>query len=133
MRTVLICGLLVLGLCVPSPRPALAKDRDAKAKPAKVTDAARDEAILKGIRYLDDTVLGLPDAQGTPTKQFTVAVTGLVKILAADKGSSSSGKRAQLDRIRAYQRTGTQVIGAGIVRMPLDVLFDDIDGVACLA
>ncbi len=113
MRTVLVCGLLVLALGVPSPRSAFAKD-DAKAKPAKVTDAARDEAILKGIRYLDDTVLGLPDAQGTPTKQFTVAVTGLVKLLAADKGSSSSGKRAQLDRIRAYLERYVDQIAEGV-------------------
>ena len=98
MRTLVLGSLLALLLVAPS--PAVAKDEDTKR--AKVTDRERDEAILRGIRYLDDTVMGLPDVQGTPTKQFTVAVTGLVKLLAADRGSSSSGKADTLKRARAF-------------------------------
>ena len=117
MRTILFCTLITALLLSPSAPAALAKDDDPKGKRAArgpVTDAERDEAILKGIRYLDDTVLGLPDAQGTPTKQFTVAVTGLVKLLAADKGSSSSGKRANLERIRAYLERYVARIADGV-------------------
>lgn len=98
MRAIIFGSLLVTLLVTPS--TLLAKEKDAKR--TKVTDPERDEAILQGIRYLDETVMGLPDVQGTPTKQFTVAVMGLVKVLAADARSRSSGKADTLKRARAY-------------------------------
>ena len=96
MRTIMLATAL-LGLLA-APAPAWSKEK----APAKVTDAERDKAIHAGVRYLDETVLGLPDVQGTPTKQFTVGVTGLVKLLAADKRSSSSGKTDTLRQVRAF-------------------------------
>ncbi len=96
--TLLTLGLvLAMGL---GPVVADAKEGPGKAK-GKVSDAERDEAILRGIRYLDRTVMKLPDSQGTPTKQFTVGVTGLVKLLAADR-ASSSGKAGTLAKVRSY-------------------------------
>jgi len=74
------------------------------AKP-KVKDPAaheRDTAINAGIRYLDRTLFQLPDAAGTPRKQFTIAVTGLVYLLARDGVGLRTDGKAGVKKARAY-------------------------------
>ncbi len=81
---------------------ALAKD-DAAAPAKPVTAKERDAAIAKGIEYLDRTVFKLHDAAGTPRKQFTVAVTGLVGLLAEDaKSKTARRKNTLLGKARKF-------------------------------
>lgn len=93
-----IAGLLVvaalLGPCAPQ----------VDAKSAQPSAQERDTAIRKGMAWLDRVVFKLPDASGTPRKQFTVATTGLVHLLARKgKGRRSSG-RSVVTRSRAHYR-----------------------------
>ena len=68
-----------------------------------VTLEERDAAIAKGVRYLEREVFKLREAAGTPRKQFTVAVTGLVALLAGD-GTTTTARRAGplVDKARRY-------------------------------
>lgn len=76
---------------------AAAKEAPAAASPKKpVTAKERDAAIAKGLRYLEKTVFSLPNSTGTPRKQFTVAVTGLVALLAQDAGSRTARRKGGL-------------------------------------
>lgn len=82
--------------------PAAAEEAP-PAAPKPVTAKERDAAIARGIAYLDKTVFKLPDAAGTPRKQFTVAVTGLVALLAEDARSRTARKKTDLaDKAKAY-------------------------------
>ena len=62
MRTILLLALLAPGLA--------AGEAD-----------ARRAAIRKGFSYLDKHVFALPNASGTPRKQFTAAVVGLCHLM----------------------------------------------------
>jgi hypothetical protein len=98
-------ALLVLtaGLALLSP-PVDARDgpKDEQA----VTAKERDLSIRRGLRYLDDTVLSLADASGTPRKPFTVGVTGLCWLLAEDAQSRTArGNGTQIKQARKYLRT----------------------------
>ena len=90
----------IAALLLPGAPGALGKP---DKKPSAVADHDRDEAINRGVRYLEDTVLRLPDASGTPRKQFTVALTGLVELMAGSaRGIRTDGKSRIVDRCRAY-------------------------------
>jgi len=78
--------------------------RDTQAGPAPSKEPAtreRDTAIGQGMGYLDKTVFKLPDASGTPRKQFTVAMTGLVHLLAHQGGRRTDGRKS-VTKARAY-------------------------------
>ncbi|MHC5010804.1 MAG: prenyltransferase/squalene oxidase repeat-containing protein [Planctomycetota bacterium] len=94
---VLQAGLLVAVLGGMLGGSAGAEDQGPPAAPAQlVTLEERDGAISRGIGYLQRTVFQLPDATGTPRKQFTVAVTGLVDLLAGDGRTSTTRRRSTL-------------------------------------
>ncbi len=68
-----------------------------------VTLEERDEAIERGLAYLDKTVFAMHDAAGTPRKQFTVAVTGLVGLLAGDARSKTARSKYRfVEKARKY-------------------------------
>lgn len=94
----LLLGVLVL---LPASGAALAGDaRPDASRP--VGDHERDEAIQGGLRYLDGHVFRLPDAAGTPRKPFTVAVHGLVHLLADGGGVRTDGRGRQVRKARAF-------------------------------
>jgi hypothetical protein len=101
LLALLLLPILLLMLLL-KPASGLAWSEEEKPTMGKVSDRERDEAILRGLRYLDKTVFKLPDAQGTPKKQFTVGVTGLVQLLASGKGSRTAGKGESLRKARAF-------------------------------
>ncbi|MHC4577765.1 MAG: hypothetical protein ACYTFD_01820 [Planctomycetota bacterium] len=68
------------------------------AVPTRAGDAERRAAIRRGIDALDQSVFRLPDAQGTPRKQFTVAVVGLVHLMREPR----TGRRSPIPRLRDY-------------------------------
>jgi hypothetical protein len=75
---------------------------DAKPDAKLPADHERDEAIIRGLRYLEREVFQLPDASGTPRKQFTVAATGLAFVLARDGYASRTDGKKMIERARAY-------------------------------
>ncbi|MHC4933841.1 MAG: hypothetical protein ACYTGV_16805, partial [Planctomycetota bacterium] len=64
----------------------------------RVPAEAKNAAVRRAVAYLDDNLFQLPDSQGTPRKQFTVAVTGLVHLMKEPR----TGHRDPLPRIRKY-------------------------------
>ncbi|MCP5066230.1 MAG: hypothetical protein GY946_06640 [bacterium] len=100
-RTVLLVLTASLSMIAPG-----VDARSAPDESAAVTAKQRDKAIAQGLRYLDETVLALPDASGTPRKPFTVSVTGLCWLLAEDAQSRTArGFGSQIKRARKYLRT----------------------------
>ena len=93
-------GLLCAALFLPAALTPRALQAAPAAKP--VADHERDEAILKGLRYLEAEVFGLPDVSGTPRKPFTVAATGLAFLWAGDRKTSRTGGRKMIDRARRF-------------------------------
>lgn len=92
--------LFVLLVLAPARVPASSEEQKGSSSP--VTDAERDEAILRGLRYLTPRVFRLPDASGTPRKPFTVAVHGLVHLLADDRRTRTDGRGDAIADARAY-------------------------------
>ncbi len=64
--------------------------------------ASAIESALKGVGYLERTLPSMRESSGTPRKQFTMAVTGLVMLLAKDVRSSSKRPALSIDAIRKY-------------------------------
>jgi hypothetical protein len=61
----------------------------------------RKQAIARAFAYLDDNLFRLPDATGTPRKQWTVAIAGLDYLMRYPPGASRA-KRGPFSRITAY-------------------------------
>jgi hypothetical protein len=92
-------GLLCVGLLGTAPAGA----EEAPPDEATVSDAERDQAIEKGLAYLERTSLGLLEAQGTPRKQFTVAATGYVFLLARrTRGLRTEQRSDRFRRVTDY-------------------------------
>jgi len=61
----------------------------------------RKQAIGKAFAYLDANLFQLPDAKGTPRKQWTVAIAGLDYLMRYPPGASRA-KRGPYERITGY-------------------------------
>jgi len=70
-------------------------------KPGDEVFGGRGGAFADYLVIPASNVFKLPDASGTPRKQFTVALTGLVHLLARDGSTRTDGKRS-VKRARAY-------------------------------
>lgn len=72
-----------------------------RAEEPAVEPDARDAALAKAFRYLDDELWKLQEG-GSPRRQYTMAVAGWAYLLAADKaraGRKLPGRKRQVDRI----------------------------------
>jgi len=72
-----------------------------RAEEQAVQADARDAALAKAFRYLDEELWKLQDG-GSPRRQYTMAVAGWAYLLAADKaeaGRKLPGRKRQIDRI----------------------------------
>jgi hypothetical protein len=78
--------------------PAQPKDKPAAPSPEA---AKRWEAGQKGLAWLEQNVLSLPDIQGTPTVPFTQAFTGLCVLLDAGDYAPSGARAKLLAAVRA--------------------------------
>jgi hypothetical protein len=65
------------------------------------TPKERKQAIGKAFAYLDAHLFGLPDAKGTPRKQWTVAIAGLDYLMRYPPGASRT-KRGPYRKITGY-------------------------------
>lgn len=103
----LLSGILILSLTGFAGGTAIAGDGALiKDDAAGVGAAERDKAIERGLKYLGKNVFAQPDAAGTPRKQFTVAVTGLVYLLANDAKSKTARKQTgMIEKARKYLDT----------------------------
>ena len=103
MRVRLPVWLLLLGICLVAGTVDAKED---KSNDSTVMPTERDRGIARALRYLDDTVMALPDASGTPRKPFTVGVTGLCWLLAEDAQSRTArGWGSQIKQVRKFLRT----------------------------
>lgn len=118
MRPLVATLLFVSLVCLLGGRTNAKEKKEDAAAPAKpVTAAERDAAIARGIKYLEGTVFKLRDAAGTPRKQFTVAVTGLVGLLARDGATASARSKSDLaDRARKYLDAYVDEVRRGTAR-----------------
>ena len=85
---------LVLLALLATLAPVRAEEQDDQA-------AARDAALAKAFRYLDEELWKLQEG-GSPRRQYTMAVAGWAYLLAADKarpGRKLPARRRQIDRI----------------------------------
>ena len=90
--------------------------QDPVDKPVALTPEARDEAIVRAMRYLDDHLWSLGNEQGSPRKQYAIAVTGWAYLLAGDKARGEKklpGRGKQLSRIRKYLNRYASLVAAG--------------------
>ncbi len=105
MRTTVAFVSIALLACLPAGVAGAKEELAAEAPSRPVTAKERDAAIAKGVTYLDRTVFRVHDASGTPRKQFTVAVTGLVGLLVGDGQTTTARRRAGIvDKTRTYLR-----------------------------
>ncbi|MHC4930922.1 MAG: hypothetical protein ACYTGV_01855 [Planctomycetota bacterium] len=77
--------------------PAARTQEDAPA--GVVTPEARDDALVKAVRYLDEHLWKLQEG-GSPRRQYTLAIAGWAYLLASDRGSRRlPARKRQLQRI----------------------------------
>ncbi|MCP5067894.1 MAG: hypothetical protein GY946_15140 [bacterium] len=100
----LLAGVLIASLTGISGGAAVAGENPlVKDENTAVSAIERDAAIELGLEFLGKHALSQPDAAGTPRKQFTAAVAGLVCLLADDANSKTARKQTRMvDKIRKY-------------------------------
>jgi hypothetical protein len=93
--------------------PLLALAAAARAGPPGVTEPRVREAVSRSLAWLDGNLPRIPDAEGTPRKQFTYAVAGLVRLMAhrraADVGAVRKYLASYVDRVEERSRDVAQL------------------------